>query len=58
VADIRRIDATPPPAEQSDVSLGPVVPDGPDLLRIFDPDRLLAALAARSSGLIPAGGAS
>ena len=53
VADIRRVDAVPPPEADADLGLGPVVPDGPDLLRLLDPDRLLAALAARSSGLIP-----
>lgn len=58
VADIRRIDAATPPAEQSDVSLGPVVPDGAELLRLFDPDRLFAALAGRFAGLIPGGRAA
>lgn len=55
VADIRRIDAVPPPDADADLSLGPVVADGTDMLRLLDPDRLLAALAARSAGLIPSG---
>ena len=58
VADIRRIDAVPPPETDADLGLGPVVADGPDLLRLLDPDRLLTALAARSGGLIPSGRAA
>ncbi|MCU0702524.1 MAG: chemotaxis protein CheW [Fimbriiglobus sp.] len=57
VADIRQLEIPMPttPGGDADTGLGPVVPDGPDLLRLLHPDRLLATLSARSGGLIPSG---
>jgi chemotaxis-related protein WspB len=49
VADIREVHpdgALPSPAEGR-MDLGPVVPDGPRVLRLLDPDRLLPGAAAR-----------
>jgi chemotaxis-related protein WspB len=54
VAEIREVDA--PAANGTDsLGLGPAIPDGAGILHVMDPDRLLAGVAARSGGLIPAG---
>jgi chemotaxis-related protein WspB len=59
VADIREIDAGEPvlPGLVADggVDLGPVVADGPGLLRLMDPDRLLPGTAWRQLGALPTG---
>jgi chemotaxis-related protein WspB len=58
VADVREIDATrAPPSLTADgrPDLGAVVADGPGVLRLLDPDRLLPEVARRQLQALPAG---
>jgi chemotaxis-related protein WspB len=54
VADIREL-ADPPPelAPSPTPTLGPAVADGTGILRLFDPDRFLPALAPELAGARP-----
>jgi chemotaxis-related protein WspB len=58
VAEIREVRpgiVQPIPGEDGRPGLGPALPDGEGVLRILDPDWLLAQVAAGSGGMIEAG---
>ena len=58
VAEIREVRpgiAQPIPGHPERPGLGPALPDGASILRILDPDWLLARVAAGSGGLIDVG---
>jgi len=58
VADIREVRSglvQPIPGEPGKPGLGPALADGQGILRILDPDWLLAQVAAGSGGMIDAG---
>jgi chemotaxis-related protein WspB len=59
VAEIREVptdDAQPIPGQPGRPGLGPALPDGQEILRVLDPDWLLAQVAGGSGGQIAAAG--
>jgi chemotaxis-related protein WspB len=59
VAEIREVPpapAQPIPGQPGRPGLGPALPDGHDILRVLDPDWLLAQVAGGSGGLIASAG--